>query len=223
MMITISKYPIVMFMLVCFVSSCAKNDTDAIMNISHPENLYYYRLGEKRFLTKVDGKFYLLFNTKDESKLGAELAKVGIEFPEMKWIKTLSFYDMLYDLTGSGVKKFTNCTYMLSVKGDYEKAAAALSHSLYWAPYYKDEDGREVGTTELILVQLHPGTTLEQMKRLAKEYSVEMIGAAKYSPKFYLFACTNRSKGNALEMSAVFYESGLFEVVEPDEIITGHF
>ena len=126
-------------------------------------------------------------------------------------------------VTGSGVKKFTNCTYMLSVKGDYEKAAAALSHSLYWAPYYKDEDGREVGTTELILVQLHPGTTLEQMKRLAKEYSVEMIGAAKYSPKFYLFACTNRSKGNALEMSAVFYESGLFEVVEPDEIITGHF
>jgi|GEM_PF-5047854 hypothetical protein len=216
MNLKVLKKMIVLLMLGGCLVSCSKDE----MNISHPEELLYYNsaTGKRELFTKMDGKFSLVFYTKDENKLRTELALAGIEFPQVEETKEFNSYSL--DPVGSGIKIFRNYKSVYLVEGDYKKAAAALSHSLYWAPYYKSENGKEMCLSEGVLVKLHSTKRLAQVERLAKKYAVEMMGANKYLPGEYMLVCTNRSKGNALEMAVIFYDSGLFEYAAPDFIYT---
>ena len=200
------------FLLAIILSSCTMNgeENNPIME-PHPEKLYYYMGGEKYSLRKVDGKFYVAFFSKDEENLKAELTKVGIELKV--YARTVSEdYSRYADMTGSDAQKFIDFQTEI-IEDSYKEAAAALAHTFYWAPFYRTEDGFEMAPTELFSVTFRPGTTLEQLKNLAKENSVEMIGwdINGYPPNYYRLACTNQSKGNSCQMANLFYESGLFE------------
>ena len=231
------KFIILGFLLVGFLTSCAKNDDNdwdepilenylpgkMTMNISHPEKHYYYYYEEKIHLTKMVGKFFVVFYTTYEDKLMNELALAGIESSQMEKVQNGLFNSNYLPPIGSGLKIFTGVSGMI-IEGDYSKATSALAYTLYWAPYYVryKENGREseLGMTHIIMTQLKPGTDMKQVKSLAKEYSVEIMGADEYLDGLYYFACTNRSMGNSLLMSTIFQESGLFEHSEPDIIMT---
>lgn len=102
-----------------------------------------------------------------------------------------------------------------TIQGDYNKVSSVLSDAFYWTPYYKMENGNEIGITNLFYVKLKSETNLSMLKELAKENAVEVIGADEFLQGCYYLACTNLSKGNALEMANLFYESGLFEFASP--------
>ena len=200
------------FLLAIILSSCTMNgeENNPIME-PHPEKLYYYMGGEKYSLRKVDGKFYVAFFSKDEENLKAELTKVGIELKV--YARTVSEdYSRYADMTGSDAQKFIDFQTEI-IEDSYKEATAALTHTFYWAPYYRMEDGTEIVPTELFTVIFKPGTTLKQLEKLAKENSVEMIGwdPNEYASHWYYLVCTNQSKGNSIQMANRFYESGLFE------------
>jgi hypothetical protein len=177
---------------------------------------YYWYEGTKIPLKRMDGKFHVMFYTAEEDKLNKELANAGAKLLNIsEEIREYYFYAL--DIIGSGVNKFTNYK-TATVEGNYEKIADALSSALYWAPYYETENGSEIGTTNLIIVKLNPETSLTQLEKLAEENAVEMIGADKGLPEWYILACTGQSKSNALEMANLFYDSGLFEEAAPDFI-----
>ena len=175
---------------------------------------YYWYKGEKIPLQKMDEKFYVVFYPTDETRLKGPLVKSGrILEDEVEW-KDNSFYLYATDMTGSGAQKFADFKTAI-VNGSYEQCATTLSSALYWAPFYRMENGDEIGLTEMFSVVLKPETDLMQLEKLAEENAVEMIGRDKRSSWYHL-ACTHLSKGNALEMANLFYESGLFEIAFPN-------
>ncbi|MDR2882552.1 MAG: S8 family serine peptidase [Alistipes sp.] len=207
--------------------SCAKEDAieneemDAITRAADFATTdYYWYKGEKIPLRKMDNKSYVMFYSADEERFKGELSQTGIKLSyEEEWKE---FYSYSCELTGSGVKKFTDYK-TATIEDRYEKATETLSSALYWAPYYRAEDGGEIGITNLFLVLLKPGTDLAQLEELAKENSVELLGADKDIQGWYYLACTNMSKGNSLEMANLFYETGLFEESNADFIIKAEF
>lgn len=180
---------------------------------------YYYLLDGLRIpVQQMDGKFYVMFYTTNESEIRSELSRVGVELiikEEIKDINNQLAYS--YYMTGSGVKRFAHYRTAI-IESSYEKAATALAHTLYWAPYYRDESKQtgteEFGITNLFYVKIRG--SIEALVNLTMEHSVEMIGANKYLQGWYVLGCTNLSKGDALEMTNIFYDSGLFENVATD-------
>jgi hypothetical protein len=164
---------------------------------------YYLYRGEKIPLQKMDEKFHVVFHPADANKVRGELTRAGATLGNME-VKT-----------SDDTENFTGYTTAI-IEGKHENVVAALSHARYWSPYYKFENGEEMYLSDMFTVIMKPETTLSQLEELAKEYSVKMIGIDKDTPTWYDFACTNLSKGNALEMANLFYESGLFENAFPD-------
>ena len=219
MNINLLKTAVVVFFLLGFVVSCSKTESDNLSDLpgSHPDFLHTYIDGKKISLQRVDGKFYVAFFSKDEGILKTELSRAGLEqpwSPSAKW----KDYSHLTDMTGFGAEKFVDFQTDI-IWGKYQLAATALSHTFYWAPWYKMENGIEIVPSEIFTAILKPQTTLEHVEKLAKENHVEMIGWFKNFPSnWYLLTCTNYSVGNSFEMAVLFYESGLFEDVFADTI-----
>ncbi|MCL2727492.1 MAG: S8 family serine peptidase [Bacteroidales bacterium] len=181
----------------------------------------HYLCGEEKIpVQKVDNKFYVLFYSDDEVGLMEECAKAGIALKNVR--KKLDLARYTTGNLGQGAEKFTNLMAASIEWCSYEQAAPILSSVLYHSPFYKVDGGEEMQVTETFIVILKPGTSLEQLEKLANDYSVEMIGwdsnEGGYASYWYHFACTNLSKGNALEMANLFYSSGLFESAFPDFI-----
>jgi hypothetical protein len=194
---------------------------------------YYLSGGEKFPLQKIDGKFHVVFRIADEPEMKEELNKASMKLNKVEaLIDHARFTDvepgkkiltgetrdiLLKKLEGSNGKIFDNCK-TATVEGNYEKVAAVLSHAVYWSPYYRLPDGEEMRVTEIFTVVLKPGTTVEQLEKLAAENGVEMIGRDEFTSNWYHLACTRLSNGHALEMANLFYESGLFEDSFPNTI-----
>jgi len=208
--------------LLAFASSCSKlqqkqliPEMDDQTVKSSETTAYYWQHGEKIPLQKIGGKYHVAFYTLNENSLKAELAKINIELINEKEIKELSYYSI--DMTGfeANVKKFTNYK-TATIEGNYRQIATIMDSALYWSPYYRMTNGLEIGISNLFFVELKPDITIEQLKQLAEKCSVDIIGADNSLKGWYYLACTNSSKGNALEMANLFYESDLFLEACPD-------
>jgi hypothetical protein len=165
---------------------------------------YYLYRGQKIPVQRVNGKFFVIFHSADSSELESELSKVGA---------TLDSVKVQADYFPGG--DFTDCR-TATINGGYENMVTALSLGRFWSPYYQVDGGDEIYLTGLFTVVMKPGTSLSQLKKLADENSVEMIGFDKYTPTWYDLVCIDLFKYNSLEMANLFYDSGLFEDAFPD-------
>jgi tetratricopeptide (TPR) repeat protein len=180
----------------------------------------YYLFGERRIpVQRVDNKFYVLFRDLDEQQVEHKLTEAGITIIALR-SKYHSHLITAFTEDDSDERDITDKKVAVTIEGNYEQAAHILSTALYWAPYYRTEDGHEMGLTELFTVVFKPNTTLAQLEKLAKENSVELIGRDRYEHtlNWYRLVCTRLSKGNALEMANLFFDSGLFETAFPSFI-----
>lgn len=57
------------------------------------------------------------------------------------------------------------------------------------------------------------------LEDLAKESKVEIVGNDSFMPLWYVLSCDKNSKGNALEMANLFYETGKFMAAQPDLMV----
>lgn len=88
---------------------------------------------------------------------------------------------------------------------------------LYQSPFYTiDSIGREVGISHLFYVKLKAKSDEDLLIDMAEKCGVEVIGYNQHLPLWYTLSCTNESKGNALQMANLFYESGCFQISEPN-------
>ena len=209
---------------VVFLTNCSEIGEEkqigeeSIVTRSGGEANYYLLDGKYIPVLKNNEKFYVMFYTADESKIRTELSKQGITLKREEEVK--EYYSYSCDMIGSSAKKFSNYKTAI-IESSYEKAANVLSNTLYWAPFYKfatpfELGVEEMGITNQFFVKLRSEADLELLQRLANDNSVELISAFKDLEGWYTLACTNISKGNALEMANIFYGSGLFDNACPD-------
>lgn len=171
---------------------------------------YYWFKGERIPITRVTNKSYVLFNADDENAIVSAFAKESIRINQSK-IKRYNYNGT--DLAGNAAKSFINHKW---VDVDINATDAnEIKEVVYAAPYYCSSDGDSFPLTNLIYVHLKDDADLPVLENIAKESNVGIIGKFEGIPHLYLASCTKASKGNALEMANNFYESGLFEDVQP--------
>jgi len=73
--------------------------------------------------------------------------------------------------------------------------------------------------SNLFYVRLKDEKDVELLEKMAKETKVEILGNNEFMPRWFTLSCSKNSKGNALEMANLFYESRLFSVTEVDFLI----
>ena len=86
----------------------------------------------------------------------------------------------------------------------------------YSMPVFQTDKGSEVEISCFFYVRLHKEEDVKLLEKLATENNVEIVGNDKYMPLWYILMCTNKSKGNTLEMSNLFGSANLFKGVLPD-------
>jgi len=93
-----------------------------------------------------------------------------------------------------------------------------LSSSIisYHAPFFYSETQVEIGLTHLFYVKLQKEEDLRILEKLASDNSISILGNNEFMPLWHTLSCDRNSKGNALEMANLFYESNFFEASEPD-------
>lgn len=96
---------------------------------------------------------------------------------------------------------------------------AKQSDIKYSAPFFETVDnGKEIGISHFFYVKLKTIEDKYLLFDMASKLRVEVLGNNEYMPLWYTLSCDVNSSGNSLQMSNVFYESGLFEYAEPDII-----
>ena len=170
---------------------------------------YYWYNGEQIALNKVPEKKFILFNSSDEKSISNLLQSTYS-------MNSIQINDVV--LSSKIIKK-KSCTE--SLKWSVISTSDNLSTNsqiLYEAPCFLTEDGKEASLGFLVYVKLKDAQNLETLEQLAQENGVEIIGNNQYMPLWYTLSCSKKSKGNALEISNKFYESGLFASCQPDLI-----
>lgn len=176
------------------------------------QNDYYWYKNQKVFLEKIPNKKYLVI---EGIKDGAEL-KQKLNFPNAK------------------VHKFDNTSVFASIKPYKQNTKnekkwavvenqnignvklAANKNVIYEAPFYNTSEKKEAGLSHLFYVKLLKADDVNKLEELAVKNNVEILGNNKFMSLWFTLSCSKNSKGNALEMANLFYESGLFAASEPD-------
>lgn len=87
------------------------------------------------------------------------------------------------------------------------------------APYFSKGRDEKVGLSELFVVKLQKLGDPELLLTFAAEHNVVVIGQNRFMPEWYTLSVTEATKGNALDMANLFYESGHFVAAEPDLMV----
>jgi hypothetical protein len=164
---------------------------------------YYWAGGEKVPLERIEGKFMVMFYSENEAQIMDELAKAGAK---VSYVEPAS-----QNHAAQRGGAYTRAT----VECEFEKIESALALTFYWDHYYRQTDGHEAWTDGKFIVGLRSADEYSSLKKMAEENGVEIVRKNDRYETHYI-ACTNDSKGNAVEMANLFYESGLFEWASPN-------
>ena len=168
---------------------------------------YYWYQGKKNGLKKKEGKKIIIFKQENNMKLSTILANFKLaDLPsEVKMSPKIKH------------SKATASPFLSLMWASVETSESLLKYSevLYEAPYFITEDGYELGLSHLLYVKLKSEKDVEQLTKMANKFNVEVIGNNEYMPLWYTLGCTKSSKGNALGIANIFYETGLFAEAQP--------
>lgn len=175
---------------------------------------YYWYDGNKIPLTKLPNKKFVIFKANTESSFQNNLKTKGITLnsANIHIYKRPNIKD-----NNSGVKRNAvddNYKWTTIEADDANKLSINNSDIIYEAPYYKTESGDELMLSNIFYVKLKSVNDINILQNLAIKHNVEILGETLYQPLWIVLSCTNNSSGNALDMSNLFYETGLFDKVD---------
>lgn len=170
---------------------------------------YYWYNGEKVGINRDDSKKFILFKSSDELTVTSALSN-------MKIVNKIQKVVLSSKIKGDKSIAKPDLKWAVIESATVTKASNLVSEILYEAPFFKTENGVEVGLSHLFYVKLKSESDVSKLNKLADENIVEVIGNNEYMPLWYTLSCSKKSTGNALELANKFYESGLFEEAQPD-------
>lgn len=180
-----------------------------------PSEYYYWCDGVKIPLTINENKSFVLVETAKYESLSKSAINTG---GKMKSANTISDYFSLgIDMSGKNAKIRTSLTSFTLDNANLK--AINTKDLLYIAPYFKTSNGADLGITDVFEVRLEEEQDFVKLEKLATEYNLNMLGRNTFDPSIYLLSCTKESKGNALEMANLMYESGAFKYATPEFLI----
>ncbi|WP_114749301.1 hypothetical protein [Pleomorphovibrio marinus] len=192
----INTFPFFLFLF----SACFSGEVPPEMDnrIQH-----YYENGEKVMLTLIPGKYFVLLDSVVSREEIA--ATLFLEINQISNIDTsrISGYGEGHDF------------YWTTITGAGNETFLGNNILIYSAPYFYSEDGIELGLTHLFTVTLIEEEGIEKLEELVESHEAKILGQSEEGVLQFLISCSNKSSGDALELSRGFYESGFFEEAQP--------
>lgn len=170
---------------------------------------YYWYNGEKVGINRDDSKKFILFKSSDELTVTNALSNIKI-------VNKIQKVVLSSKIKSDKSTAQPDLKWAVIESATVTKASNLVSEILYEAPFFKTENGVEVGLSHLFYVKLKSEDDVSKLNKLADENIVEVIGNNEYMPLWYTLSCSKESTGNALQLANKFYESGLFEEAQPD-------
>lgn len=197
------------------VTSCSEKD---ILNDSNTTNMmltkamptsdfYYWYKGEKVGISSLANTFYV--SCSDSVKLqnlfknNSAISSNTTLFSSIDKAQKKHYWRIMK--TSSAVSSTANMLKELKTMiGD---------ESITIAPVFGD-DKNMIPTCEYFYVRLKNQNDYSLLQNIAKQYSASILGEVDYMPNWY--ELKSPASSNGLEMSNKFYETNLFEAVDPN-------
>jgi subtilisin family serine protease len=176
---------------------------------------YYWCDGVKIPLTINESKLFALVETANFENASKTAVNAG---SRMESYRTMTDYAPL-GIESSGKNAEMRVSLTSFTLDNANLKSVDTNDLIYVAPYFKTTDGADIGITNVFSVQLTGEQDLDRLEKLAAENNFEMLGENRFDPSIYYLSCTKESKGNALEMANLMYESGAFEYATPEFLI----
>ena len=173
---------------------------------------YYWYHGRKVFLKRNDQKQYVVYNNDIDRQTYLNNETFNNQLNEMH-------YARIKPLDGDKVREKKLKWRIIERANTKAIDTISMSHVAYSSPFYTSSIGDEIGISHLFYVKLKSKEDENLLINMAENYKVDVIGNDEFLPLWYTLSCDNQSYGDALKMSNVFYESGLFEAAEPDIMV----
>ena len=209
------NYSFILAMSLTLGSAC----TDIVEETTEPietravtdtETSYYWYDGQKIPLTVDTDKKFVLVDASAEPMLFSAGASSEQAFADVSLSPSIVKLPRMRAAATEPKLKWTTVSSAQPVT-----RSAVDAEVIYEAPYFRTEEGYEVGLSHLLYVKLKDKGDESVLLRLAADNGVEVIGYNEFMPLWYTLSCSSKSMGNALEMANRFYETGLFAAAEP--------
>lgn len=180
--------------------------------VSYSQADYYWYKGTKVFLTKNNSKKYMLFETSDDATVFRN--RTAHDKGKSKIDK---FDEVKISATTKSFKKKKKKDYTWAVVSSHDKSDVADNEiALYSSSFYLSKDNKDIGLSHLFYVKVKQLKDTTLLMLLASENNVEILGNNEYMPLWFTLSCTKHSRGDALSMANLFYETEMFAASEPD-------
>jgi len=176
------------------------------------ENFYYYQ-GEKIFLQQRTDRMYLKFapNVNKEQIRSIANNDTSLIVPDTNLSEDHPIHSTIIE----------------AKKGKQISSAAIESYKkrpeIVSATPLFQYNNSEQGLTDEFVVKLKQTTSYAQLLELAKQNDCQVIEEYPFVKNQFMLSVSKTSNSNALQMSNLFYETGLFEFSEPNFIIINPF
>ncbi len=203
------------------IYSCQDDKTEFLDNqgaitrseIKETEVIDYYWYREKKIpIKQVDNKSFVIFKSSDKDALLQSLSTQNVKFnPSSIKLYTHGGIDLT---NGNNTESFMKGYESIEIFTNPSEAIK-FDEVIYAAPFYHTSDDTKFPLTNLFYVFLKNTGDYTLLEKKAKEVNANIISRYEEFPDMYVLSCTKDSKGNALEIANLFYETGLFKDTEP--------
>ena len=186
-----------------------------IIGMNAQSQYFYYYNGKKYPLQLDKSSIAITSTTTDATKMLKAKTPVVETFPKNSLLKdgkkiidrTKTFYvEIESDAT------LSDDQYIANIKEKNTRKDVIIA-----SPCFLTSEGQKMGLSNNFYVKLKSKNDLNRLNELAEKNNVEVLGYNEYMPLWFTVACNKNSTfANAIEMSNMFYESGYFEVAEPE-------
>lgn len=166
---------------------------------------YYYYRGQKKYLTLDKKSFYAFTNNNFDrssiTKLGfkdhSEVNKASSEKTKVRHLELAAepkdktaYYQKLNEL-----RRIPNVEHV--------------------GLFFKNSNSESVGISKYFYVKLKNPNDYNLLQKIAKEKKADIVKQIPNMPKWYMIAVSNGSTSTSLDMGNQFYETKLFDTVDP--------
>ena len=196
-----------------FITSKLRNESRIELNVTRtseelPE-IYYYASGEKIYPQQVTDKIYLRFTS--EATKEQLLAIIGSN----TYLQVYSsHFDEGFRQSAVLVSKDGNRVPLLAIQYFKEREEVISAEYLLQS---------NAAITDEFMVTLKETTSYKQLQTLAEKNNCKVGEELKFLKNTYMMYVSKASKLNAIQMSSLFYETGLFDITSPNFIKLNSF
>jgi subtilisin family serine protease len=182
-------------------------------NINAQTSYYYYYKGEKQYLDLDKSRLFV--SVADTSQLNEILdiqkLKIKRDMPVNRQVRRE--YSKRYWMELSLPDNLSENQYQGEI------ALIKQNNNAIVAPYFVDRSGGKTGLSNFLYVKLKTLNDTIILKQQVLNHNATIVCQDEFMPLWFVVSVTPASSYNAIGLANVFYESDLFQSVEPDFIV----